>query len=77
MKTQELVERMLNESTAVKNSTGGTKSFRKVCDYVNLSRYYQDIEKMEEVERTPEELAEMVELQFAPTTIQLAKEVYK
>ena len=74
--TVEMVQNMIKESKEVKTSVGGTKEFRQVCDFVNSNKWYQDDEIMELIERTPEQIAEMVEAEFSADVINEAKSVY-
>lgn len=74
--TVEMVQNMINESKEVKSSLGGTKEFRQVCGFVNSHKWYQDDEITGMVERTPEQIAEMVESEFSTDVINEAKSVY-
>jgi len=77
MKTSQMVTKMLNESKAVKNSAGGIKQFRQIIDFVLSNQRYQDDDLMNEVERTPRQIAALVEKEFDPETIEKAKSVYE
>ena len=63
---EQVVEKLLNETSEVKSSTGGSPDFRALCNYVNnySTRFYVNHEEAIEKERTVDEIVSMAEVEF-------------
>ena len=72
-----MVQNLLKETREVRNSVGGTKTFRAIIEFVHANKYVQKDDEFEVVSRQIPQIVEMVEAAFSPIEIMHVKSIYQ